>query len=553
MNYFFSFHLQKNYLCYMAQNETLSSLIQGNFAQELSISQGKMPPNAIDFEKLVLGTFLIDKKGLDYTIDLLQPEVFYDPRHQVIFKAILKLFRDNHPVDLMTVIQELKRQEKLSLAGGDHYIIELTLGVSSSAHIEYHVRIILEKYILRSLINVSANVIDNSYKESTDVFELLDKAEQSFFEITNGTIKKGFDTANSLVKQAVETIKSLKDKEGLSGIPSGFTALDNATGGWQNSDLVIIAARPAMGKTAFLLSMARNIAVGHKIPLALFSLEMASVQLITRMISSETGISSEKLRKGQMADDEWQRLYSNVSELENAPLFIDETPSLSVFDFRAKCRRLVMQHGVKIIMVDYLQLMTANSGGKNAGNREQEIATISRSLKAIAKELNVPVIALSQLSRSVESRPGKRPQLSDLRESGAIEQDADIVSFIFRPEYYKIAVWDNDEEGQESSTENQAELIIAKHRNGATEDVRLSFIKNLGKFTDLDLYGDGFGGGYGGANFTKQDSVSGHDHIQKGIDPSAAFDLPDNSSYSGLSGSSMNDFDDDSSDEDLPF
>ncbi len=553
MNYFFSFHLQKNYLCYMAQNETLSSLIQGNFAQELSISQGKMPPNAIDFEKLVLGTFLIDKKGLDYTIDLLQPEVFYDPRHQVIFEAILKLFRDNHPVDLMTVIQELKRQEKLSLAGGDHYIIELTLGVSSSAHIEYHVRIILEKYILRSLINVSANVIDNSYKESTDVFELLDKAEQSFFEITNGTIKKGFDTANSLVKQAVETIKSLKDKEGLSGIPSGFTALDNATGGWQNSDLVIIAARPAMGKTAFLLSMARNIAVGHKIPLALFSLEMASVQLITRMISSETGISSEKLRKGQMADDEWQRLYSNVSELENAPLFIDETPSLSVFDFRAKCRRLVMQHGVKIIMVDYLQLMTANSGGKNAGNREQEIATISRSLKAIAKELNVPVIALSQLSRSVESRPGKRPQLSDLRESGAIEQDADIVSFIFRPEYYKIAVWDNDEEGQESSTENQAELIIAKHRNGATEDVRLSFIKNLGKFTDLDLYGDGFGGGYGGANFTKQDSVSGHDHIQKGIDPSAAFDLPDNSSYSGLSGSSMNDFDDDSSDEDLPF
>ncbi|MHA6726777.1 replicative DNA helicase [Chryseobacterium sp. A301] len=536
----------------MAQNETLSSLIHGNFAQELSISQGKMPPNAIDFEKLVLGTFLIDKKGLDYTIDLLQLEVFYDPRHQVIFEAILKLFQDNHPVDLMTVIQELKRQEKLSLAGGDHYIIELTLGVSSSAHIEYHVRIILEKYILRSLINVSANVIDNSYKESTDVFELLDKAEQSFFEITNGTIKKGFDTANTLVKQAVETIKSLKDKEGLSGIPSGFTALDNATGGWQNSDLVIIAARPAMGKTAFLLSMARNIAVGHKIPLALFSLEMASVQLITRMISSETGISSEKLRKGQMADDEWQRLYSNVSELENAPLFIDETPSLSVFDFRAKCRRLVMQHGVKIIMVDYLQLMTANSGGKNGGNREQEIATISRSLKAIAKELNVPVIALSQLSRSVESRPGKRPQLSDLRESGAIEQDADIVSFIFRPEYYKIAVWDNDEEGMESTTENQAELIIAKHRNGATEDVRLSFIKNLGKFADLDLYGDGFGQGYGGAQFTNQDSTSGLDQIRKGIDPASAFDAPDNASYSGLSGSSMNDFDD-SSDEDLPF
>jgi replicative DNA helicase len=364
----------------------------------------------------------------------------------------------------MTVIQDLKKNEKLNLAGGDHYIIDLTMGVSSSAHIEYHVRVILEKFILRSLINVSANVIDSSYKETTDVFELLDKAEQSFFEITNGTIK-GFDTANSLVKEAIDKIKSLKDKEGLSGIPSGFTALDKETGGWQNSDLIIIAARPAMGKTAFILSMARNICVDHNIPMALFSLEMASVQLITRMISSETGISSEKLRKGQMSDDEWQRLFTNVSALENAPLYIDETPSLSIFDFRAKCRRLVMQHGVKIIMVDYLQLMTASSG-KGSGNREQEIAMISRSLKAIAKELNVPVIALSQLSRTVETRPGKRPMLSDLRESGAIEQDADIVSFIFRPEYYKIAVWDNDEEGAETSTENQAEIIIAKHRNG---------------------------------------------------------------------------------------
>ena len=363
----------------MAQKETLSSLIHGNFAKELSISDGKMPPNAVEFEKLVIGTFLIDKKGLDYSIDLLTPDVFYDPRHQEIFKAILKLYEGNHPVDLMTVIQELKKTERLSSAGGDHYIIDLTMGVSSSAHIEYHVRVILEKFILRSLINVSANVIDSSYKESTDVFELLDKAEQSFFEITNGTIKKGFDTANTLVKQAIETIKSLKDKEGISGIPSGFRDIDKETGGWQKSDLIIIAARPAMGKTAFLLSMARNIAVQHKIPLALFSLEMASVQLITRMIASETGISSEKLRKGQMSDEEWQRLFSNVSELENAPLYIDETPSLSVFDFRAKCRRLVMQHGVKIIMVDYLQLMTANSGKGGAGNREQEIATISRS------------------------------------------------------------------------------------------------------------------------------------------------------------------------------
>ncbi len=475
----------------MAQKETLSSLTHGNFAKELSIADGKMPPNAVDFERLVIGTFL-----------------------------------------------------KLSQAGGDHYIIDLTMGVSSSAHIEYHVRVILEKYILRSLINVSANVIDSSYKESTDVFELLDKAEQSFFEITNGTIKKGFDTANSLVKQAIDTIKSLKDKQGLSGVPSGSRDVDKETGGWQNSDLIIIAARPAMGKTAFLLSMARNIAVGHKIPMALFSLEMASVQLITRMIASETRISSEKLRKGTLDDEEWQRLFSNVSELENAPLYIDETPSLSIFDFRAKCRRLVMQHGVRLIMVDYLQLMTAGSSGKGVGNREQEISMISRSLKAIAKELNVPVIALSQLSRSVETRPGKRPQLSDLRESGAIEQDADIVSFIFRPEYYKITVWDNDEEGQETSTENQAELIIAKHRNGATADVRLSFLKHFAKFGDIEAALDGGAGGGYPSNFGEP---SGFDKIKTTIQPGAAFDLPDSSK---LSGSSMNDFDDD---DDFPF
>ena len=524
----------------MAQKDILSSLIHGNFAKELSISDGKMPPNALDFERIVIGTFLIDRKGLDHSIDLLTPDVFYDPRHQTIFSSILKLYESNSPIDLMTVIQDLKKNEKLNLAGGDHYIIDLTMGVSSSAHIEYHVRVILEKFILRSLINVSANVIDSSYKETTDVFELLDKAEQSFFEITNGTIKKGFDTANSLVKEAIDKIKSLKDKEGLSGIPSGFTALDKETGGWQNSDLIIIAARPAMGKTAFILSMARNICVDHNIPMALFSLEMASVQLITRMISSETGISSEKLRKGQMSDDEWQRLFTNVSALENAPLYIDETPSLSIFDFRAKCRRLVMQHGVKIIMVDYLQLMTASSG-KGGGNREQEIAMISRSLKAIAKELNVPVIALSQLSRTVETRPGKRPMLSDLRESGAIEQDADIVSFIFRPEYYKIAVWDNDEEGAETSTENQAEIIIAKHRNGATADVRLAFHKNIGKFADLGTNYD-----YTPSSFGQKDEPSGFDKINITIDPGAAFGLPNNNQ---LSGSAMNDDDDD----DMPF
>ncbi|MDO4224985.1 MAG: replicative DNA helicase [Bergeyella zoohelcum] len=516
----------------MAQQDKTTASAQRNFTQELSISAGKMPPNALEFEKLVIGTILIDKKGLDEIVGILNEQVFYDPRHQIIYAAILKLYETNEPIDIMTVIQELKKTQKLALAGGDQYIIELSMGVSSSAHIEYYARIVVEKYILRNLINVSGNIIENSYKEETDVFELLDKAEQSLFDITNNNIKKGFDTASSLVKQAIENIKSLKDKEGLSGVPSGFTALDKETGGWQNSDLIIIAARPAMGKTAFILSMARNICIQHKVPLALFSLEMASVQLIMRMISSETGISSEKLRKGQMSDEEWQRLFSNLSDLENAPLYIDETPSLSIFDFRAKCRRLVMQHGVKIIMVDYLQLMTAPGKG---GNREQEISTISRSLKAIAKELNVPVIALSQLSRTVETRAIKRPQLSDLRESGAIEQDADIVSFIYRPEYYKEEYWDNDPENEKTSTENQAEIIIAKHRNGATADVRLSFIKNLGRFQDLNASDDY---GYQPSSFGQMNEPNGYDSVKTTVPPSVAFDLPNN-----VSSSSMNDDD----------
>lgn len=516
----------------MEQKESLSPLPKNNFAKELSISQGKVPPNAVEFEKLILGASLIDKKGLDEATELLTAEMFYDGRHQEIFKAILSLMQKNSPVDMVTVINELKRTGQLGAAGGDHYIIDLTTGISSSAHIEYYVRIVQEKHILRSLITISSNVIDSSYKESTDVFELLDESEKGFFEITNATLKKGFDTAGTLVQQAVEKINALRDQEGISGIPSGFRDIDKETGGWQNTDLIIVAARPAMGKTAFILSMARNITIGHQIPMALFSLEMASVQLITRLIASELQIPSEKLRKGNMTDEEWQRLMHNLTELENAPLYVDETPALSIFDFRAKCRRLVMQHGVKIIMVDYLQLMTAHQG-KGGGNREQEIATISRSLKAIAKELNVPIIALSQLSRSVEARPNKRPQLSDLRESGAIEQDADIVSFLYRPEYYKIDTWED-----ETPSAGQAELIIAKHRNGAVTDVRLSFQSQFAKFSDLNLFGNNY------------DSFSaprdeGYSTIKTTANPSEAFGM---NTPTNISASSMN-----YGDDDLPF
>src|SRR5699024_6832267 len=334
-------------------------------------------------------------------------------------------------------------------------------------------RIVLQKYIQRSLIKISSEIIEDSYDETMDVFDLLDIAESKLYDVSQGNLKSSVETAQSLVIQAKKNIEDIANKEGLSGIPSGFTKLDELTSGWQPSDLIIIAARPGMGKTALTLSMARNMAIDYKVPVAFFSLEMSSVQLITRLISSETGLSSETLRTGKLEKHEWEKLNVKVKDLEAAPLYIDDTASLSIFDLRAKARRLASQYGIKMIMIDYLQLMTAGGSQKSPGNREQEISMISRNLKALAKELNIPVIALSQLSRAVETRTGsKRPILSDLRESGAIEQDADIVSFIYRPEYYKIDEWDDDER---SPTEGQAEFIVAKHRNGGLDEIRLKF------------------------------------------------------------------------------
>ncbi len=456
----------------------------------ISLEKGKLPPQALELEEAVLGAMMIDKKGVDEVIDILQSEAFYKDAHKHIFEAIFQLFTDSQPIDLLTVSSQLKKNAKLELAGGDYYLIQLTQKISSSAHIEFHSRIILQKYIQRSLIRISNEIIEESYDETTDVFDLLDKAESRLYEVTQGNIKRSSETAQSLVIQAKKRIEEIANKEGLSGIATGFEKLDKVTSGWQPSDLVIIAARPGMGKTAFVLSMARNIAIDFGHPVALFSLEMSSVQLITRLISSETGLSSEKLRTGKLEKHEWEQLSVKVKDLEKAPLFIDDTPSLSIFDLRAKARRLASQHGIKLIIVDYLQLMTAGGNGKGGGNREQEISTISRNLKALAKELEVPVIALSQLSRAVETRgSSKRPLLSDLRESGAIAQDADIVSFIYRPEYYKIEEWDDEEQ---SPTEGQAEFIIAKHRNGSLENIRLKFIGNLGKFDNLEEYGSTF-------------------------------------------------------------
>ncbi|MCL6275569.1 replicative DNA helicase [Muricauda sp. 2012CJ35-5] len=455
----------------------------------INLERGKIPPQAVDLEEVVLGAMMIDKKGVDEVIDILHPEVFYKEGHKFIYEAIFKLFETSEPVDLLTVSSQLKKDGHLEAIGGDFYLIKLTQKVASSAHIEFHARIILQKYIQRSLIKISNEIIEDAYSDSTDVFDLLDNAEAKLYEVTQGNLKRSAETAQNLVIQAKKKIEEISNKEGLSGIPSGFDKLDKLTSGWQPSDLIIVAARPGMGKTALTLSMARNIAVNSEIPVAFFSLEMSSVQLITRLISSETGLSSEKLRTGRLEKHEWEQLNVKVKALEKAPLFIDDTPSLSIFDLRAKARRLASQHGIRLIVIDYLQLMTAG-GSQKGGNREQEISTISRNLKALAKELDVPVIALSQLSRAVETRGGsKRPILSDLRESGAIEQDADIVSFIYRPEYYKIDEWDDEER---TPTQGQAEFIVAKHRNGGLDNIRLKFVGALGKFDNLDDFDSPF-------------------------------------------------------------
>ena len=476
----------------------------------VNLAKGRIQPQATDLEEAVLGAMMIDKKGLDEVIDILREDMFYKKDHQIIYKAIYNLFEKTQPIDILTVANELKTMGQLAEAGGEYYLVQLSQKVSSSAHAEFHARIIIQKHIQRELIRVSGEIIKDAYDETIDVLDLIDGSEEKLFDITSGSFNKGAETAESLVKQALDNIEKMGKQKGLSGVPSGFRDVDKVTNGWHPADLVIIAARPGMGKTAFVLSMAKNMSIKHKKSVALFSLEMSNIQLITRLIASETGITSEKLKKGNLDPHEWQQLNTKVKTLEAANIFIDDTPALSIFDLRAKARRLKSQHDIDIIVIDYLQLMTA--GGKG-GNREQEISTISRNLKAIAKELNIPVIALSQLSRAVESRGGdKRPMLSDLRESGAIEQDADIVTFIYRPEYYGLDEWDDG-----TPTDGQGELIIAKHRNGSLEDVRLKFIGPLITFADLDE-------DYVGGEFES----SMNDNIQP-VDPREAFGDDDES------------------------
>lgn len=445
---------------------------------------GKTPPQAYEIEEAVLGALMLDSNALNMSIESLHREYFYKPEHQYVFDAILKLFQDSYPVDLETVVERLKKSGTLELAGGAYNVAKLTDNVVSSAHIEYHVRILSEKYIQRELIRTSTETITKAYDETTDVVWLLDSAEQKLMDINDKNFRSDYKPVGSLVSDAMKQIEELGKKEGgVSGQQTGFVALDRVTAGFQPGTLIILAARPGMGKTAFALSIAKNIAVDFKKPVAVFSLEMSGVDLAMRLISSTAEISGERLKKGdQLTAREREVMAARVEALNDAPLFIDDTPQLTIFELRAKCRRLKQQHpDLSMVVIDYLQLMQAGGEMSRVGNREQEISTISRQLKALSKELNLPVLALSQLSRAVETRGGsKEPQLSDLRESGAIEQDADIVMFIYRPEYYHL-----EEDGQGRSTEGLAEVNLAKHRSGAQARVQLRFVGAYARFENL--------------------------------------------------------------------
>jgi replicative DNA helicase len=480
---------------------------------ELNGNFGKLPPQAIDLEEAVLGALMLEKDALTTVIDILKPDSFYKESHAEIYSSIVDLFNNSEPVDLLTVINQLRKKGKLEFAGGAYYITELTTKVNSSANIEYHARIIVQQAIKRKLIRLASEIQQDAYEDTTDVFNLLDRSEQSLFEISEANIRKNYADMRSIMKEAVSELEAKKKhKDGLTGVPSGFSALDRVTSGWQKSDLVIIAARPGMGKTAFVVSAMRNAAVEFNYPVAIFSLEMSAIQLVNRLISAESELESEKIKKGTLADYEWEQMVHKTARMTESPIFIDDTPALSILELRAKARRLKAQHDIQLIIIDYLQLMSGDSskGGGGGGNREQEIASISRALKNIAKELNVPVIALSQLSRAVETRGGdKRPQLSDLRESGSIEQDADMVMFLYRPEYYGIT---EDENGQ--STKSVGEVIIAKHRNGSLDTVQLKFIGKFTKFCDLD-YNDNYASATSLPNNFSQNSITLGSKINK--------------------------------------
>ncbi len=446
-------------------------------------AMGHLQPQDLDIERVVLGALMIDKDAFSMISETVRPETFYEPRHQKIYNAIQTLSMNEKPVDIMTVTDELKREGTLEDVGGPAYIVELSSNVASSAHIEYHAHILAQKFLARQLISFASKIETKAFDETVDVDELMQEAEGNLFELSQKNMKKDYVQIDPVISKAVEILqKASATSGGMTGVPTGFDKLDEKTSGWQNSDLVIIAGRPAMGKTSFALSLAKNIAVDYRIPIAFFSLEMNNVQLVNRLISNVCEIPGNKMLNGQLSPDEWERLDKNIRRLQGSPLYIDDTPGLSIFELRTKARRLVREKGVKIIMIDYLQLMNAN--GMRFGSRQEEVSKISQSLKGLAKELDIPILALSQLNRTVENREGldgKRPQLSDLRESGAIEQDADMVLFVHRPEYYHIY-----DDGKGNDLHGKAQIIIAKHRKGATGDVLLTFRGEFTRFQNPD-------------------------------------------------------------------
>ena len=518
-----SFAMAKQYNKYSKNNQETFEKLTG--------IDGTIPPQSIELEQAVLGALMLERDAIIDVQEYVKAETFYLEEHRTIFRAIQSLSVEMKAIDLYTVTERLKSQKELQKVGGAAYLAELTQKVASAAHIEFHAKIIAQKYVQRELIRSATEIERRSYDDEVDVTELIGFAEQEIFRVSEGNVKRSVQVASDILRKALAQIEEASKTAGeYNGVRSGFTDIDAITLGWQPSDLIIIAARPSMGKTAFVLTMARNMCVELKTPVAFFSLEMSSVQLMNRLIVAETQLNSKDLRTGNLTPAQWTHLESQTVELGRSPLYIDDTPALSVYEFRSKARRLKTQHDIQLIIIDYLQLMTASTP-ETRGNREQEVSLISRTLKAIAKELNVPIIALSQLSRNVENRGGsKRPQLSDLRESGAIEQDADVVAFIHRPEYYGLTTDENN-----MPTAGMAEIIIAKHRNGEVTDVPLRFIKDQAKFVDADSSVT--------AAVVSQGSNYGHEESYQDFSSSANAIPPMGIAPMGMSGGVPNEFD----------
>lgn len=487
-------------------------------------------PKVTDIEAAILGALLIEKDAIALVRELISEDSFFVEEHKIIYAAINSLNEEGEIIDTLSVTQKLRTEGNIRKVGGARFVAGLTSRVNSALNIEFHAMILAQAGIKREMIKVAGEIIEEGTKNELDIFELLNKTEQSFFKISERNIRKNYLDAKTIMKHTISEleIKKQNNNEGITGVPSGFNDLDGLTGGWQKSELIIIAARPGMGKTAFVVSAMRNAAVAHNKPVAIFSLEMSSTQLMLRMISAEAEIASDKLRKGTLEQHEWQQLHHRIKDLSNSNIFIDDTPALTILELRAKCRRLKAQHDLQLVVIDYLQLMTGDNGNGVSNSREQEIATISRSLKNLAKELDIPVIALSQLSRAVETRGGnKRPQLSDLRESGSIEQDADMVMFLYRPEYYHIT---EDEQG--NSLKGVGEVIIAKNRAGITETIQLQFIGEYTKFANYGQYNNSIGSNpfsqvSGLEHFESQGPDVGLSTFKSAINPPSKADNPE--------------------------